>query len=275
MSARPKIGFALGSGGARGWAHLGVLRTLFAWGIRPDVVAGASIGALIGAMIAAGRFEAFEREVAALNLMRLTAFFVEVRLWRRGMLSGRPVMEWLGRPELLGASRIETLPLPFAAVATDLYREEPVMLRTGRAVDAVRASIAIPGVFDPVVREGRVLVDGGLTDPVPVAAARALGADIVIAVDVNDRAMPPPAPNADETPPSLLATLIQTERLVENTMSRITLERAKPDVLIRPRVGGVQTLDFIGGRTAVEAGAEAARAARHALQEVLPHVFDR
>ena len=127
-----------------------------------------------------------------------------------------------------------------------------------------RASISIPGVFDPVSREGRILVDGGLTDPVPVSAARALGAEVVIAVDLNGDAATPPA-----RPPNLLATLLQTERLVENALSRLTLAQRPADVLIRPKTGPIQTLDFLGGRAALVAGEEAVRDARPALEEAL------
>lgn len=261
---RPKIGLALGSGGARGWAHVGVLRALREMGIVPDVVAGASIGALVGAVWAAGRFEAFEREIGALNLLALSRFFVEPRFWVQGIYSGKTVMRWLERPDLLGDRTFADLPIPFAAVATDFYREEAVTLREGKLSEAVRASISIPGVFDPVSREGRILVDGGLTDPVPVAAARALGAEVVIAVDLNGDAATPPA-----RPPNLLATLLQTERLVENALSRLTLAQRPADVLIRPKTGPIQTLDFLGGRAALAAGEEAVRAARPALEEAL------
>lgn len=265
--AHPKLGLALGSGGARGWAHVGVLRVLRAEGIVPDAVAGTSVGALVGALFAAGRWEAFEREIAALNWARLAAFFMEVRLPQRGFFSGRPVTRWLGGEGLLGRLRIEDFPVPFAAVATDLFREEAVTLREGPATQAVRASISIPGVFEPVVREGRVLVDGGLTDPVPVEAARRLGAGVVVAVDVNGRAAPEQGDCA--APPTLLATLLQTARMMENGVSRLTLAQRPADILIRPATGHIQTLDFHGGRAAIAAGEAAARAALPAIREAL------
>lgn len=264
MSGRPTIGLALGSGGARGWAHVGVVRALRAAGIVPDVVAGTSIGALVGAMVAAGRFEAFEREVGALNWLALSRFFVEPRVWLRGIFSGKTVTRWLERPELLGALTFADLPRPFAAVATDLYREETVTLREGRLSEAVRASISIPGLFDPVPRGGRHLVDGGLSDPVPVAAARALGAEVVIAVDLNGAGGEAPAGR-----PTLLSTLLQTGRLVENALSRLTLAARPADVLLRPRVGHIQTLDFHGGRAAADAGEAAVREALPALKEAI------
>ena len=268
MSARPKIGLALGSGGARGWAHIGVLRALLAMGVRPDVVTGTSIGAMVGAAYAAGAFDAFLRELEALNWVRLAAFFVEPRMWTRGIFSGKTVTTWLERPDLLGARTFADLRLPFAAMATDLFTESPVTLREGRLSHAVRASISIPGVFDPVPHEGRFLVDGGFTDPVPVAAARALGADFVIAVDINGGTAGKP-----KGAPNLLATLLQTTRLVENAMSRLTLAQTPADLLIRPKTGHVQTLDFHGGRALVAAGEAAARAAQPTLSKVLAHVL--
>lgn len=268
MSRRPKIGLVLGSGGARGWAHLGVIKALRAMGVVPDVVAGTSIGALVGAMLAADVFDVFVREAEALNFLRLARFFAEVRLPQHGLFSGRPVMAWLGQEALLGRRTFADLRLPFAAIATDLYREESVTLDRGPVAQAVRASISIPGVFDPVLRNGRALVDGGLTDPVPVAAARALGAEVVIAVDVNGSVPAPDFP-CGARPPSLLTTLLQTTRMVENGLCRHTLRHSPADVLIRPATGHIQTLDFHGGRAAVAEGERATLALRPELTKAL------
>lgn len=266
--SRPKIGLALGSGGARGWAHLGVIKALRALGIVPDVVTGTSIGALIGAVYAAGVFEAFVEETGRLNFLRMASLFTEVRLPQHGLLSGRQVMAWLGQERLLGRRTFGELRMPFAAIATDLYREEAVTLDHGSVAQAVRASISIPGVFDPVLHEGRALVDGGLTNPVPVDAARALGAEVVIAVDVNGRVPVPSFPEGAR-PPSLLATLLQTTRMVENGVCRLTLERTPADILIRPDTGHIPTLDFQGGRSAITEGERATLALRHRLTPLL------
>lgn len=268
MKPRPKIGLVLGSGGARGWAHLGVIKALRSLGIEPDVITGTSIGALVGAMYAAGVFDTFVEEAESLNFLRLAGFFAEVRLPQHGLFSGRPVMAWLGQDSLLGHRTFDELKLPFAAVATDLYREEAVTLNHGSVVQAVRASISIPGVFDPVLRDGYALVDGGLTDPVPVDVARDLGADVVIAVDVNGTAPAMELPKRHR-PPSLLATLLQTTRMVENGVCRLTLERTPADVLIRPQTGHIQTLDFHGGRAAVAEGERATLALRSELMKAL------
>lgn len=268
MRSAIKIGLALGSGGARGWAHIGVVRALARLGIRPMAVAGTSIGALVGAMVAAGCFESFAEAAEVLDWRGLASFFAEVRWPRHGLFSGNPVKQWLDAPERLGGRTIEALPLPFAAVATDLASAEGVVLRQGRAVDAVRASISIPGVFDPVVQGGRVLVDGGLVDPIPVAAARALGAEFVIAVDVNAGGASSDVPSATK-PPTLLQTLVQTIRMVENGVCRHALIERPADFLLQPGTGHIQTLDFAGGREGVALGEAAVAAAAGALQAAI------
>lgn len=177
----PKIGLALGSGSARGWAHMGVLQALDEAGIKPDVVCGSSIGALVGAAYAAGELERFADWVQTLNVRRVFGF-MDFNL-AGGMLKGEKLIDFWRRN--FADFDIENSPLQFGAVATDLHSGAEVWMREGSIADAVRASIALPGLFTPVVREGRLLVDGGLVNPVPASLARAMGADIVIAVDLN------------------------------------------------------------------------------------------
>lgn len=182
VNHHPKIGLALGSGSARGLAHVGVIRALADAGVRIDCIAGTSMGALIGAVHAAGKMD----ELATFFLgfdWKKTASFFDVVLPRSGLLDGAKVSE-LVRSHV-HADGIETLPMAFAAVASDLTSGEEVVIRTGDIIEAVRASISVPGIFTPVRRNGQILVDGGLVNPVPVSAARAMGADIVIAVDLN------------------------------------------------------------------------------------------
>jgi NTE family protein len=179
---RPRIGVALGSGSARGLANLGVMRAIEDAGIGVDCVAGTSMGALVGAIYAAGKLG--ELEAAFLEFdWKKTASFFDVVLPKSGLLDGGKVSE-LVRAHVL-ADAIETLPIPFAAVATDIVSGEEVSIRSGDVIEAVRASISVPGIFTPVRSNGRILVDGGLTNPVPVSVARAMGADFVIAVDLN------------------------------------------------------------------------------------------
>ncbi|MDY0331510.1 MAG: patatin-like phospholipase family protein [Thiomonas sp.] len=179
---RPRVGLALGGGAARGMAHLGVLRALADAGVQVDVIAGCSIGALIGAVAAAGRTDGLEATFKTFDWKKTLSFF-DVVFPRSGLIDGAKVTEMVR--EHLPATQIEALRTPFAAIATDLLSGAEVVLRSGDVIEAVRASIAVPGVFTPVRVDGRVLVDGGLSNPVPVSVARAMGADRVIAVDLN------------------------------------------------------------------------------------------
>jgi predicted acylesterase/phospholipase RssA len=181
MNRKPVIGLALGSGSARGWAHIGVIRALQQAGIQPDLVCGASIGAVVGAAYALGELDRFEQWARGLT-GRTMFSFMDFKL-AGGMLKGERVIEFFR--SRFSDRPIEALDIPFAAVATGLHSGSEVWLRTGSTADAVRASMALPGLFTPAQREGRLLVDGGLVNPVPVSLARAMGADIVIAVDLN------------------------------------------------------------------------------------------
>ncbi|HXU92542.1 MAG TPA: patatin-like phospholipase family protein [Gallionella sp.] len=182
IGRRPKIGLALGSGSARGLAHLGVIRALKDAGIEVDFVAGTSMGALIGAIYAAGKLDELEATFLGFDWKKTVSFF-DVVLPKSGLLDGAKITA-LVRAHL-HADAIEMLPKPFAAVATDIVTGEEVVIRSGDVIEAVRASISVPGIFTPVPRNGHILVDGGLSNPVPVSAVRAMGADIVIAVDLN------------------------------------------------------------------------------------------
>jgi NTE family protein len=178
---KPRIGLALGAGGARGWAHIGVIRALADAGVAPQIVCGSSMGSLIGAAYAGGTLERIESWAQTLgwkDVLGLMDF-----TWRGGLIRGEKLFDFF-------RTRVEDrdigeLPMPFGAVATELNTGREVWLREGNALDAVRASIAIPGVFAPVLRGGQVLVDGGLVNPVPVSLCRALGAEIVIGVDLG------------------------------------------------------------------------------------------
>lgn len=178
----PRLGLALGSGSARGWAHIGVLQALAEEGVRPDIICGSSIGALVGAAYAGGELERFSEWVQGLG-MRDVFGFMDFNL-SGGMLKGEKLIAFWRRN--FADFDIENSPLPFGAVATDLHSGAEVWLRHGSIADAVRASIALPGLFTPVRHDdGRLLVDGGLVNPVPTSLARAMGADIVIGVDLN------------------------------------------------------------------------------------------
>ena len=178
--ARPLIGLALGSGGARGWCHIGVLRGLEELGVRPDVVCGCSMGAVVGAAHAGGRLDALEEWALGLTLGRFLKL-ISVDLAGGGLVDGQVIEDVLA--EIGIAGNIEDLPRPFRAVASDMRTGREVWLKEGPVGRLVRASAAIPGVFAPVRHDGRWLMDGGMTNPVPVSLARAMGAEIVIAVN--------------------------------------------------------------------------------------------
>lgn len=177
-----KIGIALGSGAARGWAHIGVLRTLAEAGIQPAIIAGTSIGAVAGACFAAGKLdelEAFARSLTPRQVFR----YLDVNFAGSGILTGNRLGQRL--EEHLGAWRIEELPIQFGAVATDIGAGREVWLTRGPLVPALRASYALPGIFKPVCIAGRWLIDGALVNPVPVSVCRAMGAGLVIAVSLH------------------------------------------------------------------------------------------
>lgn len=183
MKKKPRIGLALGAGAARGCAHFGVIHALREAGLEPDIIAGTSIGSLIGGVMAAGNLGRLEQAVLRMDLREIIYYFVEVSFPRSGLIDGRRVTEFIS--EFVEDRRIEDLAQPFRAVATEVVTGEEVVLDRGPLIEAIRASIAIPGIFTPVAKDGQVLVDGGLVNPVPVSVARAMGADYIIAVDVN------------------------------------------------------------------------------------------
>jgi len=176
-----KIGIALGAGSARGLAHIGVLQALHAMGIEPHIVCGCSIGALVGASYVTGQLQDFGEWVSALGTRDVLRYLGIRLLAQGGVAEATALIDHLS--ENYGNPEIRDLPKPFAAIATDLYAGREAWLQDGPLWDAVRASIAIPGMITPVLARGRWLVDGALVNPVPVSVCRALGADLVIAVN--------------------------------------------------------------------------------------------
>ena len=182
-TGKPKMGLALGSGAARGMAHIGVLRALDDAGVKPDIVVGASIGSLVGGVYAAGKIDELTDIALGLNWRRAANYFMEVSFPRSGLIAGNKVTEFLA--EIVGKREIADLPVTCRAVATEIMSGREVVIEDGDLVAAIRASIAVPGIFTPARRNGNLLVDGGLVNPVPVSVCRALGAERVIAVDLN------------------------------------------------------------------------------------------
>jgi len=206
--AHPKIGLALGSGSARGLSHIGVLDALLEAGIEPDVVCGTSIGALVGAAYVAGKLPAL-RDWAESATWRQVVRLMDVRLSRGGLIDGKQIVALLRR---LGIDApIESYDKHFAAVATDLSSGREVWLQKGSILEAVRASIAIPGIVSPAQLECKWLVDGGLSNPVPVSLCRALGAEIIIAVNLNGDLVGRRFDKARAMPPAAAPSRISTE----------------------------------------------------------------
>ena len=184
QTTKPKIGIALGSGGARGLIHVGVLQALKDEGMEPDIVAGCSMGALVGGAFAAGWLDELEEWAVTINRLDIVRL-LDIDITNGGLIDGNRIKQFL--QDFKGDVRINDLEKPYMAIATDLNTGREIWLQDGSLFDAIRASVSIPGFLTPFQANGKWLVDGGLTNPVPVSACRALGADIIIAVNPKDR----------------------------------------------------------------------------------------
>ncbi|MCX7175170.1 MAG: patatin-like phospholipase RssA [Proteobacteria bacterium] len=291
---RPKLGIALGAGSARGWSHIGVIRALAEADIEPDIVCGCSIGALVGAAYVNGDIDTLEQWVAALGWKDVLGL-LDIS-FNGGLIKGEKLIDFI-RHRFVD-HEFDTLEKPFACVATDLESGREIWLREGSVAEAVRASIAMPGLFRPSLRDGRLLVDGALVNPVPVSLCRALGADLVIAVDLGSdrqgRGHPPSdaipaatwkqklmngfglaaqraAPTEDDqTLPSLIEVLTGSLQIMQVRIARSRLAGEPADVMLAPRLGHLGTMDYHRGAEAMAEGrAEVERmlpAIRHALE---------
>jgi NTE family protein len=286
------IGLALGGGAARGWAHIGVLKALLDAGIKPDVVAGTSIGAVVGGCYLANRLDELERFARELTRRRVFGY-LDFNLAGSGLITGQRLCDRL--KEQLGDRTIETLEAPFTAVATEIGTGHEVWLSRGRLVDAIRASYALPGVFRPVNINGRWLFDGALVNPVPVSVCRAFGARYVIAVNLNTemygritaasqvsaaRHETPAAGSGvvkgkngraalkllqrqlfgrgEEEVPGISTVMIEAFNIVQDRIARSRLAGDPPDFMISPRLGGIGPFDFHRAEELIERGAATA-----------------
>ncbi|WP_088705849.1 patatin-like phospholipase family protein [Noviherbaspirillum denitrificans] len=250
-SARPvRIGLALGGGAARGFAHIGVIKALEAQGIVPDVVVGTSAGSLVGALYAAGN-NGFALHKLALEMDEAAISDWSVPLFAKatGVLKGEALQNYVNKA--VHNAPLEKLKIPFGAVATDLKNGEAVLFQRGNTGAAVRASSAVPGVFQPVRVGERSYVDGGLVSPVPVRFAREMGADFIIAVNISSQ------PDAQPST-STLEVLLQTFAIMGQSINAFELKEA--DIVIQPRLGSMKGNDFPGRNNAILAGEQAAAA---------------
>lgn len=297
-----KIGLALGSGSARGWSHIGVLRALTEAGVQVDCVSGTSIGALVGAVYTAGKINVLETWVRQLEWKQILSF-MDVVLPKSGLIDGRKIADFVRQH--IQVENIEELPISFGAVATDLRMGQEVVLRKGDIIEAVRASISLPGIFTPVEKDHAFLIDGGLVNPLPVSAARDMGADFVIAVDLNSDSMPRKRPRPStagirrglgvgedhplalslrekisaldlsvvmqirtwlerDSSPDIFEVLLTSIRIMQTQITRSNLKSDPPDLLIQPNLGHINLMEF---HRAEEAIAEGYRAAKSQLAD--------
>jgi NTE family protein len=239
----PRIGLALGGGAARGFAHIGVIQVLEEHGIKPDLVVGTSAGSLVASLYASGKGGS---ELASLAQGMDESTFTDWSFPGRGLIRGEALARFVR--ENTGGRTIEQLRLPLGIVATDLGSGQPILFQRGDIGTAVRASSAVPAVFQPVNISGREYVDGGLVAPVPVRFARQMGAELVIAVDIS---APPEGADTSDA----VRMLLQTFAIMGRTINNFELRDA--DLVVRPKLNGVSGADFASRRRSVTAGREA------------------
>ncbi|MGJ8597874.1 patatin-like phospholipase family protein [Sulfitobacter sp.] len=302
-----RIGLALGGGAARGLSHIGVIEELLDAGIKPDVIAGTSMGAFVGGAYAAGKLDAVGGWAKTLN-MRAFMSLLDVGLTQGGVIDGQRVCDWLNE---LGLDQpIESLPIPYAAVATDLADGSEVWLRTGSLAAAIRASISVPGILRPVLLDQRWLVDGGLVNQIPISTCRALGADFVIAVNVTEgilgarqqKLSADAAKNAEDKrkahiaqilgqmptalrgaaeyivpslirggpeSPAYFDVLANSLDIMQERNTQLRLAGDPPNVSIVPDVASIKLLDFDRAQEAMSAGRIAAKKAVSSIREMI------
>jgi NTE family protein len=292
---RPRIGLALGSGSARGWSHIGIIEVLGEAGIEPDIVCGTSMGAFVGAACVAGKVGELKTYAEAVNLREMVRL-LDLRLLGGGLIDGGQIVGFLRR---LGVTHaIEDYPRPFAAIATDLMTGRELVIKSGPIEQAVRASISLPGIFKPCLVDDCWLADGGMVNPVPVSACRELGAEIVIAVNLNDNRVGRRArrrrsgADAVEKPrndildrireqmpavirgpadrvaarllgngnaaPGYFELLTNSINIMQAQITESRLAVERPDILLVPDVREIGVMEFYRGREAIEAGRKCA-----------------
>jgi NTE family protein len=294
---RAKVGVVLGAGAARGWAHIGAMQELDALGLRPDVVVGSSIGSLVGGCYAAGRLDMLEVFARSLTRRRVLGL-LDLSFTGSGLIGGERLRARL--EAALGGLQIEDLPIRFAGVATEIGDGHEIWLRRGSLVEAIRASYALPGVFDPVKVDGRWLFDGAIVNPVPVSVARALGAERVIALNLSSdfgrgtaiqdpfgRSEPSAAADepagdtsgliarwwrggalrsradasADASAPGLMTSMVSAFDILQDRIMRSRLAGDPPDALVQLKVGKIGMFEFHRADELITLGREAVRKA--------------
>lgn len=301
---RRRIGLALGSGMARGWAHIGVIRALKRQGFNFDIIAGCSIGSLVGGMYLSNKLDTLEAWALSLNKMKIVRF-LDLKVRSGGLIGGERLLNEIKKH--VGAVQIQDLPVPYVAIATDLVTGHEIWVQEGGLAEAMRASFSLPGVFPPVRHEGRWLLDGALVDPVPVSACRALGADMVIAVNLNADIIGKVRRPGTEIPaaagfdliqliestkeleskmsvmdnltrrifrrdysgPSLFGVMTASLNIMQDRITRARLAGDPPDVHIAPRLGHIGLLEFDRAEEIIREGEDAVARKQHELADAL------
>lgn len=299
-NSSPVIGLALGSGASRGWSHVGVIKALLKEGIEPDVVCGTSVGAMVGGAYLAGNLQKLEDWVLASTRSDVLRFF-DLKFSQAGFVNTERMNHFLNSYVAGEATRIEDLPKHYAAVATDIENGREVWFKEGVLTDAIRASMAMPGLFPAVRDRHRWLVDGGLVNPVPVSACRALGAEVVIAVNLNldivgkrvrravvttareeegllgnlkqqarqySNALFPPKEEEGEAP-GLMRAVSSSINIFQDRITRSRLAGDPADVLISPKLGDMGILEFSRAADAMKEGVERVEIALPEINRVL------
>ncbi|MCS5420443.1 MULTISPECIES: patatin-like phospholipase family protein [Psychrilyobacter] len=282
-----KIGLALGSGSSRGWAHIGIIKALADLGIVPDIVCGTSIGALVGASYISGNLDNLEEWACSLTKFEIARFF-EINMSLNGFIDTHRLHHFLNKYVAADSARIEDFSKQYASVATDLETGKEIWLTKGSVLEAVWSSVSLPGLFPAIKNNDRWLVDGGLVNPVPVSTCRALGADIVIAVDLNGdivgkhfrKAIPPKKKlgvmskinslvreytpsifDIDEnseknngTPPNLFDAIASSVNITQDRITKSRMGEDPPDILLSPKLSHIKLLEFYRAREAMDEG---------------------
>ena len=272
MKKKKSIGIVLGSGSARGWAHIGVLKALEKNNIKIDMITGTSIGSLIGAVYATGKILDFEKFVLGISLKTMISY-IDLSFPINGLLSGKKIFRLFS--DYFEEKQISSLKIQYKCIATNILSGEEVIIDKGKISSAIRSSVSIPGIFSPSKYKGKYLVDGGLSNPLPIDVIKEMGADVVIAVNLNkyicDNKKNTTNKNSDDEilsilekkyykrlirskTPNIFNVIDNTIHIIEKKITEINLEKHKPDILIEPELGSFKITDFDKGEEAINEG---------------------
>ena len=300
---RVKIGLALGSGSARGWAHIGVINALNKIGIKPDIVCGTSIGALVGGMYVTDHLDTLHQWILTLDKREIIKYLDINLLTGGGFVEGKSIINFF--QDHMGDQEIESLRKTFASVATELDTGKEVWIQSGSILESIRASMAIPGIFTPVNKDGIWLVDGGIVNPVPISVCRALGADKVIAVNLNGDIVGkhtrskqlqslhptiaeetlisrfaekvkghanhyfPELFEEGETAPGLFEVMASSINIMQDRITRSRMAGDPPDILLSPKLASIGLMDFDKAAESITAGEKAVHQVEHYLLDMI------